>query len=90
MARKKKDTDVKLPGKQGGMGGPLGGTLHNVGSAQSGMTGGGGMGGNSPNRQSDDRVMDDAEDATDETADADVQQRGERQGMGSHRQGGRG
>ena len=85
---KKEDTDVKQPGKQGGMGGPLGGTLHNVGSAQSGMTGGSGMGGNSPNRQSDERVMEDAEEG-DETAQPDAQQRGERQGMGGHRQGGR-
>src|SRR3954466_3730603 len=75
MTSKKEDTDVKKPGKLGGMGGPLGGTLHNVGSAQSGMTGGSGMGGNSPNRQTDERVTNDAE-GTDETADADVQQRG--------------
>jgi hypothetical protein len=37
----------------GGMGGERGGPLHDVGSAQSGMTGRGGMGGNSSaNRQS--------------------------------------
>jgi hypothetical protein len=69
----------------GGMGGEHGGDLHDVGSAQSGMTGGGGMGGNSRNRQADERLVD-TENA-DEEASADVQQRGERQGMGGHRQG---
>lgn len=74
----------------GGMGGEHGGDLHDVGSAQSGMTGGSGMGGNSRNRQADERLVKDVEKDADAAPEAEVQQSAQRQGMGNHRQGGRG
>jgi hypothetical protein len=83
----------------GGMGGEHGGDLHDVGSGQSGMTGGAGMGGN-------ESVSAQSAGQSDQPADipggeqysgrmggddtAEIQQSAQREGMGHHRHTGRG
>lgn len=80
--------------QSGGMGGQHGGPLHDVGSAQSGMTGGSGMGGNdSPGRQGggqeprqDDKLGSQQQGGNrGESQGAEVQQSAQREGMGNHR-----
>ena len=81
----------------GGMGGEHGGDLHDVGSAQSGMTGRGGMGGNEAGltgaarqgQQSDIETNPD-DDLIGIDEPAEVQQSAQRAGMGNHRQSTRG
>ena len=84
--------------QSGGMGGAHGGDLHDVGSGQSGMTGGGAMGGNA---QSGRQGGQDGEQMADEGARqgageasydefAIVQQSVTREGMGNHRHSHRG
>ncbi len=82
--------------QSGGMGGMHGGDLHDVGAAQSGMTGGAGMGGNDRDRKSapGDAVQG-AGAGNEQRAEAggheiaEVQQSAQREGMGQHRQRGR-
>lgn len=80
----------------GGMGGERGGDLHNVGSAQSGMTGGSGMGGNDTVRQADIDPELQSDPGNRQEADqggsqsAEIQQSAQREGMGHHRHSGRG
>jgi hypothetical protein len=70
--------------QSGGMGGMHGGDLHDVGSAQSGMTGGSGMGGN-------DTVRQESGSGSQQAAQQDALQAGvsdqsaQREGMGQHR-----
>jgi hypothetical protein len=82
----------------GGMGGEHGGDLHDVGSGQSGMTGGSGMGGNEPASGQLGSQSDQPADIPggeqyagqmggDETAE--IQQSAQREGMGHHRHTGR-
>lgn len=84
----------------GGMGGEHGGGLHDVGSAQGGMTGRGGMGGNdsaedgsSPAESRQGQPQGDPGDPADDLIDidepAEVQQSAQREGMGHHRHSGR-
>lgn len=95
--------DQALTGKQqqgqGGMGGPRGGPLNDVGTAQSGMTGGSGMGGNDRgSRQGgDEPAFEDVDLGYDPQAGnmgsqetSEVQQSAQREGMGSHRHSNRG
>lgn len=95
--------DQALSGKrqqgQGGMGGPGGGPLNDVGTAQSGMTGGSGMGGNDRgSRQGgDEPAYEDVDLGYDPQAGnlgsqetSEVQQSAQREGMGSHRHSNRG
>ena len=85
--------------KSGGMGGPGGGPLNDVGTAQSGMTGGSGMGGNDRgSRQGgDEPAYEDIDVGYDPQAGnlgsqetSEVQQSAQREGMGSHRHSNRG
>lgn len=84
--------------QSGGMGGEHGGDLHDIGSAQSGMTGRGGMGGNENNtRQGGRGSAQKAEPGERQSGDdasydeyAEVQQSIQREGMGSRRHSGRG
>lgn len=84
---------------QGGMGGPGDGPLNDVGTAQSGMTGGSGMGGNDRgSRQGGDQpAYEDVDPGYDPQAGnlgsqetSEVQQSAQREGMGSHRHSNRG
>jgi len=81
--------------QSGGMGGMHGGDLHDVGSAQSGMTGGG-LGGNDTIRQADIDTELQAnpgnrqEVEPDSRQSAAIQQSVQREGMGHHRHSGRG
>lgn len=90
----KSKSKAKAGRKSGGMGGPGGGPLHDIGSAQSGMTGGSGMGGNDPaNRQGGELPeLADIDLGFDPQAanpgaqqSAEVQQSAQREGMGGHR-----
>jgi len=78
--------------QSGGMGGEHGGDLHNVGSAQSGMTGGSGMGGNDTERQADlDTDSGNRQEAgPGGSQSTEIQQSAQREGMGRHRHSGRG
>ena len=84
--------------RSGGMGGPGGGPLNDVGSAQSGMTGGSGMGGNDRgSRQGADAPLEEIDTGIDPQAGnlgaqdvAEVQQSAQREGMGQHRHSSRG
>jgi hypothetical protein len=84
----------------GGLGGEHGGGLHDVGSAQGGMTGRGGMGGNDSGRDGSSPVPgrqgqpqgdpgDPADDLIGIDEPAEVQQSAQREGMGHHRHSGR-
>ena len=74
--------------QSGGMGGMHGGDLHDIGSGQSGMTGGAGMGGNPTNTGAPDSI---AQEGNEQLAEAggheiaEVQQSAQREGMGQHR-----
>lgn len=74
----------------GGMGGEHGGDLHDVGSAQSGMTGGAGMGGNDTGMEQLDAGNEQRTDEADDPPVAEVQQSAQREGMGNHRHNSRG
>ena len=74
----------------GGMGGEHGGDLHDVGSAQSGMTGGAGMGGNDRGAQRADPGSRQSGDRSEEPPTNEVQQSAQREGMGEHRHSARG
>lgn len=78
--------------QSGGMGGMHGGDLHDVGSAQSGMTGGSGMGGNDTVRQADlDTDAGNRQEADQGGShSSEIQQSAQREGMGHHRHSGRG
>lgn len=84
--------------QSGGMGGEHGGDLHDIGSAQSGTTGRGGMGGNAQGaRQGSPGMAQKAgpgerQASDDATYDdyAEVQQSIQREGMGNHRHSARG
>ncbi|SHG42130.1 hypothetical protein [Massilia sp. CF038] len=73
--------------QSGGMGGMHGGDLHDVGSAQSGMTGGAGMGGNDTVRQAPEEGQADSRQIADEgnLQGATTDQSAQREGMGRHR-----
>ncbi len=80
--------------QSGGMGGMHGGDLHDSGSAQSGMTGGAGMGGNDRDRKgNEDPASADAAGNEQRAAPAentaDRLQSAQREGMGQHRHRGR-
>ena len=85
--------------QSGGMGGLHGGDLHDAGSAQSGMTGRAGMGGNDTSRSEGDdpaairqggaeMQRDDSRMGNEQMAE--VQQSAQREGMGQHRHSNRG
>ncbi|HEY0062022.1 MAG TPA: hypothetical protein VGC21_07870 [Telluria sp.] len=73
--------------QSGGMGGMHGGDLHDVGSGQSGMTGGAGMGGNDTVRQAPPEGQADSMQVADEgnLQGATTDQSAQREGMGRHR-----
>jgi hypothetical protein len=83
----------------GGMGGEHGGDLHDIGTGQSGMTGGAGMGGNESTSGQPGGLSDEPADIPggEELAGevglddvAEIQQSAQREGMGQHRHRGRG